>query len=61
MSERQVPGGAFVNETGTFERQIPGGGFINETVDAGPGPTLSAVTATDITATQARLRVTVTY
>lgn len=31
-AERQIPGGQFVNETGTAQRQLPGGPFVNETV-----------------------------
>jgi hypothetical protein len=33
-AERQIPGGPFVNETGTAQRQIPGGPFVNETAGA---------------------------
>jgi hypothetical protein len=29
MAERQIPGGAFINEDEAFQRQIPGSGFIN--------------------------------
>jgi hypothetical protein len=29
--EAQIPGGYFINETGTRQAQIPGGYFINET------------------------------
>lgn len=29
MTERQIPGGPFVNETGTDQQQIPGGPFLN--------------------------------
>ena len=36
-TERQVPGGPYVNETATAERQIPGGQYINETVAAAGG------------------------
>jgi len=35
-TQRQVPGGPFVNETATAQRQIPGGPFINEKVAAAP-------------------------
>ena len=35
MTQRQIPGGAFVNETGTWRAQIPGGAFVNETVPTG--------------------------
>lgn len=33
-TQRQVPGGPYVNETQTKERQIPGAQFVNETVAA---------------------------
>lgn len=50
MAERQVPGGQYVNETGTAQRQIPGWQFVNETVTAGSSlPTLTALTASNIT------------
>jgi hypothetical protein len=35
MAQRQIPGGPFVNETGTRQAQIPGGAFVNETVSTG--------------------------
>lgn len=35
-AERQIPGGAFVNETGTRQAQIPGAQLVNETVASGP-------------------------
>jgi hypothetical protein len=63
-AERQVPGGPFVNENGAAQRQVPGGPFVNETVATGSGythPTLSAVTATEITATSFKPRVTYTF
>ncbi len=41
-AERQIPGGPFVNETGSNEQQIPGGPFINETVSAAKTVTPSA-------------------
>lgn len=41
MAQRQIPGGTFVNETGTAQRQVPGGAFINETVAATGGATLT--------------------
>lgn len=34
-TERQVPGGPFVNETTTSQRQIPGGPYLNDTVPTG--------------------------
>lgn len=36
-TQRQIPGGPFVNETGTRQAQIPGGPFVNETAAAGGG------------------------
>lgn len=30
-AQRQIPGGAFVNETSTAQRQIPGGAYVVET------------------------------
>jgi len=36
-AERQIPGGTFVNETGTRQAQIPGGAYVNETVAAAGG------------------------
>jgi hypothetical protein len=33
-TEYQIPGGPYVNETGTAQRQIPGGPYINETVSS---------------------------
>lgn len=35
MTQRQIPVGPFVNETGTRQAQIPGGAFVNETVSTG--------------------------
>jgi len=63
MAERQVPGGPFVNETGTAQRQIPGGPFVNETVSAGTSTyTLSTATYApgSITSSGVTPRVTVT-
>jgi hypothetical protein len=34
--QSQIPGGPFVNETGTRQSQIPGGPYINETVSTTP-------------------------
>ena len=36
MADRQaqIPGGEFINETGTRQAQIPGDGFVNETAAA---------------------------
>jgi len=34
-AERQIPGGRYVNETGTRQAQIPGGEYVNETVSGG--------------------------
>lgn len=36
MTERQIPGGVFLNETGNAERQVPGGTFVNESAGDGP-------------------------
>ena len=30
MMEIQIPGGAYINETGTRQEQIPGSSFVNE-------------------------------
>jgi hypothetical protein len=44
-AERQIPGGPFVNETGTAQRQIPGGSFVNETAGTAPATyTLTSAT-----------------
>lgn len=45
MAERQIPGGPFVNETGTAQRQIPGAPFINETVAAAGAAFVAELTA----------------
>jgi hypothetical protein len=39
----QVPGGQYLQETGTFQAQIPGGPFVNETVAGGSGPQSGSV------------------
>ena len=54
MAQRQIPGGSFINETGTVQRQIPGGSFINETASSGTTPTLSLPGVDQITTTGAR-------
>lgn len=83
MTQRQVPGGGYVNETAVAQRQFPGGPYVNERA-FGPAavleaagsaalfaaaglttfslyPTLSAASATDITSTSLRPRVTITF
>ena len=64
-TQRQIPGGPFVNETATAQRQVPGGAFVNEVAAAGGGalPTLSNATFVpgSVTATSFRPRVTATY
>jgi hypothetical protein len=35
VSQRQIPGGAFLNETGSGQYQSPGGEYVNETTTAG--------------------------
>lgn len=62
MAERQVPGGPFVNESGTAQRQVPGGPFVNETVSTGGAvPNITALSAENILATSADYRVTLDY
>lgn len=39
-AERQVPGGAYINETLNAERQVPGYPYVNE--QGGPAPTIYA-------------------
>lgn len=36
-TQRQIPGGPYVNETATRQAQVPGGAFVNETVSAAAG------------------------
>jgi hypothetical protein len=45
MTERLIPGGPFVNETGSAQRLIPGGPFVDETVSAGGGVSVSVPAA----------------
>lgn len=59
-TQRQIPGGPYVNETATAQRQIPGGPFINETVSSST-PVLSLATVITITTTTATPRVTITF
>ena len=47
-TQRQIPGGPFINETATAQRQIPGGSFINETVVVGGGGTTYTQTVSGI-------------
>jgi hypothetical protein len=42
--ERQIPGGPYVNETGTLQAQIPGGQYVNET-QVGGNPQIIVPTA----------------
>ena len=36
MAQRQLPGGAYLNESGsTVQRQLPGGGYVNEVSGGG--------------------------
>lgn len=37
-TQRQIPGGQFLNATADAERQIPGGPFVNEIEDASTLP-----------------------
>ena len=37
-AQRQVPGGAYVNETGTAQYQVPGYQYVNETSAAAATP-----------------------
>jgi len=53
MAQRQIPGGAFLNEVGTAQRQIPGGAFVNETVSVGGGTVESGAGASAGVATVA--------
>lgn len=48
--QRQLPGGAFLNETDTKQRQTPGGAFANETVAATTSDAVFAITTADATA-----------
>lgn len=43
----QIPGDAFINETGTRQYQIPGGGFINETSGGGGGDPVATIAWTE--------------
>ena len=45
MSQRQIPGGPFVDESGTAQRQIPGGPFLDETGGTTTGLTLTQTDA----------------
>lgn len=43
MAQRQLPGGGYLNESGsTVQRQLPGGGYVNE-VAAGGGATATTL------------------
>lgn len=43
-TQRQIPGGPYVNETGTRQAQIPGGPYLNDAVAGGGGGGGSAIT-----------------
>lgn len=43
MAQRQIPGGAFIDDTGLWDRQIPGSSFVNETQFPEQGPVTSGV------------------
>lgn len=45
-TERQIPGGSYVNETGSNEYQIPGFQYVNETVAAVSAAITGTATAT---------------
>jgi len=46
-AQRQIPGGPYVNETGSRQAQIPGGPYLNETGGADTtAPVLSSPTGT---------------
>jgi len=45
-TERQIPGGAYVNQTGTRQAQIPGSGYVNENVSTGVTITCTVGNAT---------------
>jgi hypothetical protein len=38
--EARIPGGGFMNETGTREARVPGCCFVNETISTIPPPTI---------------------
>jgi hypothetical protein len=46
--QAQIPGGGFINETGTRQAQIPGDGFVNETVAAGASAALTGTATATI-------------
>ena len=56
-TQRQIPGGSYVNQTGTRQAQVPGSVFVNETVSVG-GVT-AALTGQSITAAQGSVSVQV--
>ena len=49
MAERLIPGGPYVNETGTFQRLLPGYGFINETASGATESTGSSAGVATVT------------
>ena len=61
-SQRQIPGGAFYNDSSTTgQRQVPGGAFVNEVVSGTvTPPTLLTAYADQITTTSERPNVTFT-
>lgn len=44
-TQRLVPGGPYVNESGSLQALIPGGPYINETASGGGGGGSSSITA----------------